>query len=149
MNLTRFLGRVQDTRTMPRPLQNLDEIFHAALEISDPVKRAGFLDDACAGAKDLRHRIETLLCAALAADDFFKMGQVLPEAEPGDSALSELSAEKTGTQIGSYRLLEKIGEGGFGIVYRAQQSAPVEREVALKIIKLGMDTREVIRRFEA
>src|SRR5580765_6185137 len=62
---------------------------------------------------------------------------------------SDFVIEPTGTMIGRYKLLEKIGEGGFGVVFMAEQVEPVQRKVALKIIKAGMDTKEVIARFEA
>ncbi len=68
--------------------------------------------------------------------------------EPAES-IGDLKAEELGTDIGRYRLLEKIGEGGFGSVYVAEQKEPVRRRVALKVLKLGMDTRRVIARFEA
>jgi serine/threonine protein kinase len=89
----------------------------------------------------LRQQVETLLRAHEQAGDF--LGQTVKLAEP------DFALEKTGMMIGRYKLLEKIGEGGFGVVYMAEQTEPVQRKVALKIIKAGMDTREVVARFEA
>jgi serine/threonine protein kinase len=112
------------------------DIFCAALERTSDTARAVFLDDACADSPATRARIEALLQAAEAAGEF------LAEAEAPVS-------ESTGSRIDRYRLGERIGEGGFGVVYRAEQERPVRRTVALKIIKLGMDTRAVVARFEA
>ncbi|HEX2862449.1 MAG TPA: serine/threonine-protein kinase, partial [Lacunisphaera sp.] len=112
------------------------EIFNAALERATHAERAAYLIEACAGWPEGRNRIEALLRAAEDAGGF----------------LSEEHApvrEGPGARIGAYQLLERIGEGGFGVVYRAAQEQPVRRTVALKIIKLGMDTRAVVARFEA
>ena len=122
------------------PLNRDDEIFSEALDL--PVdQRAAFLDRACAGDPAQRTRIDALLAGYEAAEGFLEQPLVeptalVPEAKPGDV-------------IGRYTLLRKIGEGGCGIVYLAEQKEPVRRRVALKIIKLGMDTRAVIARFEA
>ncbi len=116
------------------------EIFGDAIEL--PVEeRAAFLDRECAGDLALRARVSSLLAAHEAAEDFL---QRTPAERP--PALAE---EKPGDVIGHYTLLRKIGEGGCGVVYLAEQSEPVRRRVALKVIKLGMDTRQVIARFEA
>src|SRR5207244_3336507 len=100
------------------------------------------LATACDGDPGLRARVEILLAAA-AHDDRFLLGSGAAEEfaapDPG---------ERPGDRIGPYRLVEQIGEGGFGTVFRAEQDHPVRRTVALKIIKLGMDTRAVIARFE-
>ena len=117
-----------------------DEIFAEAIDLP-AAERAAFLDRACAGDAALRARVGALLTGHDAADDFLERSPVarataLPEEKPGDV-------------IGRYTLLKKIGEGGCGVVYLAEQSSPVRRRVALKIIKLGMDTRQVIARFEA
>jgi Tol biopolymer transport system component len=114
------------------------EIFANALEWSDPGERAAYLSIACGADMDLRCQVESLLHAHQQADGF------LPPPEPG-----QLHVEGPGTLIGRYRLLQEIGEGGFGLVFMAEQTEPVRRKVALKIIKAGMDTREVIARFEA
>jgi serine/threonine protein kinase len=119
----------------------MKELFAQALEKKSPAERESFLDEACAGEPELRAQIESLLRAHEQAGDF--LGQTVKLAE------SDFVIEPTGTMIGRYKLLEKIGEGGFGDVWMAEQEEPVRRRVALKIIKLGMDTREVVARFEA
>ncbi|WP_438480971.1 protein kinase domain-containing protein [Oleiharenicola lentus] len=117
-----------------------EEIFGDAIELPAD-ERAAFLDQACAGDGALRARLATLLASHEAADDFM--------ARPSASRAEALPEEKPGDQLGRYTLLKKIGEGGCGVVYLAEQSVPVRRRVALKVIKLGMDTREVMTRFEA
>jgi WD40 repeat protein len=121
--------------------KDIKEIFAQALQISMPAERAGFLDSACKDDPELRGQVESLLEAHHEAGDFLCETIKLP---PIDSM-----TEPRGTMIGRYKLLEKIGEGGFGIVYMAEQQEPVQRKVALKIIKAGMDTQEVIARFAA
>src|SRR5881409_3483472 len=118
------------------------EIFESALDIASLEERTTYVKDACGGNDGLRQRVEALLRANDLADSF------LPN-EPKENAAIALSEEKLGTVIGRYKLLEKIGEGGMGVVYMAEQEEPVRRRVALKIIKLGMDTRQVVARFEA
>jgi len=121
------------------------DIFGAALEL-EPGERAAFVEAATRSEPLLRERVEELLAAHLAADRFLGT----PLVPPDPSLWSELRpvTEAPGDRIGPYLLAERLGEGGFGIVYRAEQLEPVRREVALKVIKLGMDTREVIARFE-
>jgi hypothetical protein len=116
-------------------------IFGEALRLSVPAARAAYLDQACAGDLVLRQEVESLLSAYAQAGDFLAHTMPLPE--------SDVTLEHPGTRIGRYKLLERIGEGGFGVVWMAEQEEPVRRRVALKIIKLGMDTREVVARFEA
>ncbi len=117
-----------------------DEIFADALELP-PAERSAFLDRACADDPAQRARIEALLAGnAAAAHGFLDQPAVVRP---------ELPEEKIGDQIGAYILRRRLGEGGCGVVYLAEQTEPVRRNVALKIIKLGMDTREVIARFEA
>jgi len=110
-------------------------IFTEALEHEDPAQRAAFLDAACADNPALRERIERLLLqhASMSAETLDK-----PHA-----------AERPGVVIGPYKLLQQIGEGGMGVVWMAEQTQPVQRKVALKVIKPGMDSRQVIARFEA
>ena len=115
------------------------EIFTAAMNQTDPVERAAWLSEQCAGNTPLRQRIESLLAEHQQLGSFMD----LPTA-----TLSH-SAEHLGTQIGPYKLLQQIGEGGMGVVYMAEQTEPVQRKVALKVIKPGMDSRQVIARFEA
>ncbi len=120
-------------------------VFIAALEKDDPVERAAFLDQACADDLPLRQRIERLLKAHEPADSF------LERRPPGLGVTvdEQPTAEHPGTTIGSYKLLQHIGEGGMGVVFMAEQQQPVRRKVALKIVKPGMDSKQVIARFEA
>src|SRR5476651_653280 len=113
-----------------------------ALPVAD---RAAYLEQTCGGNPALRARLDALLRA-------HDLSQSLLAGSPGAArtAISNLGlAEKTGTIFGRYKLLQKIGEGGCGVVYMAEQEVPVRRRVALKVIKLGMDTRAVVARFEA
>src|SRR5437868_1751953 len=113
----------------------LMEVLADAMELPAP-KRALFLDSTCLGEPHLRREIEELLtCAEPAARAFDAGSHELARADP--------------EQIGAYQILEPIGEGGMAIVYRAAQGHPVRRIVALKLIKLGMDTGQFVARFEA
>ncbi|HUA69356.1 MAG TPA: serine/threonine-protein kinase, partial [Candidatus Saccharimonadales bacterium] len=143
---------------MSVPISREKAVFDAALEMTDPAQRRLFLDEACAGNAGLRSAVEELLSTQAEAERFFT---------EGSSSLAELTnelknaphlverrdgpafEERPGKIIGRYKLLQQIGEGGCGIVYMAEQEIPVRRRVALKIIKLGMDTKSVIARFEA
>jgi len=138
--------------------QREKSLFNAAQDITDPARRRAFLEEACGDDLALRTRIERLLSAGEQADDF--LAGCGPALEAAAVALdpSEISRsldvaqsldEKPGSRIGPYKLLQKIGEGGCGVVYMAEQERPVRRRVALKVIKLGMDTKTVIARFEA
>ncbi|MCE9527806.1 MAG: serine/threonine-protein kinase [Planctomycetales bacterium] len=118
------------------------EIFTAALNKADPAERVALLDEHCSGNAPLRQRIESLLAEHDQLGSFMDM-------PTSDATIDQHSPEKPGTIIGSYKLLEQIGEGGFGVVFMAEQTEPVRRKVALKILKPGMDTRQVIARFEA
>ena len=123
---------------------NPEDIFHRASEITDPKKRNAFLDEACQGNEKLRSEVEALLSSDEQAGSFLKV----PPIDP-DITLDTSSEGLLGTNIGRYELIQVIGEGGMGLVYLAQQRQPVKRQVALKIIKPGMDSKEVIARFEA
>ncbi len=114
------------------------DIFAEALDIASPEARLAFLDQACAGDAALRARVDELLQAIQSGESFL-----------ANKARVAVVTEKPGDRIGRYKLLEQIGEGGWGVVYLAEQQEPVRRRVALKVIKLGMDTRSVIARFEA
>jgi serine/threonine protein kinase/tetratricopeptide (TPR) repeat protein len=107
-------------------------------------RRAAYLDQVCAGDGELRRNIEMLLRAQANAGDFLSL--------PVTAAIATIdgtSTERLGSVVGSYKLLEQIGEGGFGVVFMAEQQEPLRRKVALKVIKPGMDSRQVIARFEA
>ena len=122
-----------------------EAIFSNALH-EVPAQRARYLDEACAGQPALRRRIEELLKAQPQLGEFMENPA---EIEPPGAPESMPPLESSGTRIGRYKLLQKIGEGGCGVVYMAEQEEPVRRRVALKVIKLGMDTKSVIARFEA
>ncbi|HSA02741.1 MAG TPA: serine/threonine-protein kinase, partial [Candidatus Paceibacterota bacterium] len=121
-------------------------LFDAAMDLP-PEQRAAYLDQSCGDDTALRQRIESLLKASESQCEFLD--------SPRDPQLSETlritvpPSEKPGDRIGRYKLLQQIGEGGCGVVYMAEQEEPICRRVALKIIKLGMDTKTVIARFEA
>jgi hypothetical protein len=119
-------------------------IFAEALDKS-PEERKAYLDRVCGTNTELRQHVEVLLNAyTQAGDDFLEVPPV-----DCDVTLDTPLAEGPGSIIGPYKLLEKIGEGGMAVVYMAEQERPLRRRVALKIIKLGMDTKQVIARFEA
>jgi WD40 repeat protein/serine/threonine protein kinase len=122
----------------------LRALFCEALDRKTPEERAEYLDRACQGEPELRARVEALLRAHAEASGFLK--------EPSGglvATVDEPIPERPGTVIGPYKLLEEIGEGGFGVVFMAEQTQPVRRKVALKVLKPGMDTRQVVARFEA
>ncbi len=134
------------------------QIFNAALELSSPAQRAAYLEQACAGDEPLRRKVEVLLNAYHEAGTFLENPPAGVQAsacpappDQGSTGATVLApgTEKPGDRIGRYKLREKIGEGGCGVVYVAEQEEPVRRRVALKVIKLGMDTRSVIARFGA
>jgi len=123
------------------------EIFFAALEQPGPDERAAFLDGACGKNPLLRQRMEKLLAEHFEVDSFLQSAAV--EAPLPPVVESTPLGEGPGSLIGRYKLLEKIGEGGFGEVWMAEQREPIKRRVALKIIKLGMDSKQVVARFQA
>jgi tetratricopeptide (TPR) repeat protein/serine/threonine protein kinase len=129
---------------MNRDLHSLETIFAQAIEIEAPDAREAFLDKACENDAELRREVDQLVV------DYFRAGQFLekPAAHIVASADEPIS-EGPGSIIGPYRLMERIGEGGMGLVFVAEQDHPVRRKVALKVIKPGMDTRPVVARFEA
>ena len=138
-------------------MKNLDAIYFAARELPS-ADRPDFLAQACAGDDELQQRVKQMLAVSAEAEAFITD---LPDDDSEDRtsdngsakslklALAEAPDEAVGQTLGRYKLLERVGEGGCGVVYVAQQTEPVRRRVALKVIKLGMDTREVIARFEA
>jgi eukaryotic-like serine/threonine-protein kinase len=135
---------------------NEETLFEAARNLDSAAARRAFLDQACAGAPDLRARIEALLESGTESEKFFHdaarfdLTPISHPVESGDDGSRDFPfTEGLGTRIGRYKLLQKIGEGGGGVIYMAEQQEPVRRRIALKIIKLGMDTRNVIARFEA
>src|SRR5215831_18324915 len=129
---------------MPADPKRIQSLFLEAIEVADPAVRASLLARACGEDAGLRQRVEALLEA------HEQPGSFLEEASPALVATAdEALTERPGTVIGPYKLLEQIGEGGFGVVFMAEQQRPVRRKVALKVLKPGMDTRQVVARFEA
>jgi serine/threonine protein kinase/tetratricopeptide (TPR) repeat protein len=124
---------------MPAKLSSL-EAASEALKIPEGPDRAAYLDLACGDDAELRRQVESLLALHGRAGRFLEAPTLGPEERPSESP---------GAVIGPYKLLEEIGEGGMGAVYMAEQAQPVRRQVALKVIKPGMDTKQVIARFEA
>src|SRR6266542_6727408 len=124
--------------------KSIDQIFWDAAQITPAGERDAYLARACAGDAELLRRVEQLLQARSGAENFLESPAPNPVA-----TVEELVGERPGTVIGPYKLMEQIGEGGFGVVFMAEQTQPVRRRVALKIIKPGMDTRQVVARFEA
>ena len=119
-------------------------IFIDAVENVSPERWREYLDEACGDDAALRDKVQRLLDAHGAIGSFMDKPAAAPVA-----TVDQPITEKLGTQIGPYKLLQQLGEGGMGVVYMAEQKEPVKRRVALKIIKPGMDTRQVITRFEA
>jgi len=120
-----------------------ETVFEAAVQLPAD-KRADFLAEACGDDARLHQRIEVLLAAHDRGGGFMEQ-----PAGPARPAAPDFSPEKGGDKIGRYKLLQQIGEGGCGLVYMAEQEEPVRRRVAIKVIKLGMDTKQVVARFEA
>ena len=126
--------------------RQLDEeaIFHVARDIVNPESRAKYLEQICAGDLNLRNRVEELLKVDEEESDFLKSSPAV-EATVDQQPITE----RPGITIGRYRLMEQIGEGGMGVVFVAEQQRPLQRKVALKVIKPGMDSKAVIARFDA
>ncbi len=130
---------------MEQTINQEEQIFLAALELEKTADRNEFLDKACGDNGILRRRVEDLLA-------FHQRGDNILDATSGGlfgRPAAEIDSISAGTQIGPYKLLQQIGVGGMGVVFMAEQQQPVRRKVAIKVIKLGMDTRSVIARFEA
>src|SRR5262245_5039773 len=122
-----------------------NDLFLKALELRSPGERQRYLDEACAGNAALRAEVESLFEASARAGGFLES----PAPQLVATIYGRQVTEGPGTVIGPYKLLEQIGEGGFGVVFMAEQQHPVRRKVALKVLKPGMDTRQVVARFEA
>src|SRR5262245_20001744 len=133
----RFLLWCTITTQMNANSERIIELFNQALTRT-PDERSALLDATCGAEPALRAEVEALLGAGERAGEFLRPPPPLTPAN-----------ETPGEHIGPYKLIEKIGEGGCGVVYIAQQDKPVCRQVALKIIKLGLDTEQVTARFEA
>jgi serine/threonine protein kinase/tetratricopeptide (TPR) repeat protein len=124
-------------------LSAVESVFFAALDRETPEERAAYLDQACGADPELRRCVERLLQAQP------RVGSFLQSPAPVPTVDIQPVAERPGTVLGPYKLLEQIGEGGFGVVFMAEQEQPVRRKVALKVLKAGMDSRQVVARFEA
>jgi serine/threonine protein kinase/tetratricopeptide (TPR) repeat protein len=123
---------------------SVETVFAAAAQ--KPItERLAYLDEACGADAELRRKVDRLLVAHDAAGDFLES----PAQRPNGTIDEPPITERPGSMIGPYKLKEQIGEGGFGLVFVAEQQEPVKRKVALKVIKPGMDTREVMARFTA
>jgi serine/threonine protein kinase/Flp pilus assembly protein TadD len=140
-----LFGTNQENGKMNVDKLRVDSIFLAAIEKPTAEERSAYLDNVCGSDPELRKRVERLVAAQPKVSSFLE--------SPAPAllvAVDELSvSEDPGTVIGPYKLLEQIGEGGFGVVFMAEQTQPVRRKVALKVLKPGMDTRQVVARFEA
>lgn len=124
---------------------DVQKIFLKAVEKTNPAERDAYLEGVCGQNVELRAQIEQLLSAHEKSEGFLER----PLFDADATQDRERITETPGEMIGSYRLLQQIGEGGFGVVFMAEQQRPVVRKVALKIVKPGMDTKEVVARFEA
>lgn len=136
---------------MDSDVVRLRRLFEDAIQLP-AAERQALLEARCAGQPELRQQVEALIATAESSDRF--LCAPTAAAASGDShtvatRLATPLAERPGTKIGPYKLLQQIGEGGFGVVFMAEQERPVVRRVAMKVIKLGMDTRAVVARFEA
>src|SRR2546423_1639839 len=134
---------------MKNDVNREEQIFEAALQFPTPEQRTAYIKGACENDEKLRQRVEALLKAHENAGGFLDQ---LPAVVSSKTLLVTTGmmavTEKPGDRIGRYKVLQQIGEGGCGVVYMAEQEEPVRRRVALKVIKLGMDTKSVIGRFE-
>jgi eukaryotic-like serine/threonine-protein kinase len=134
---------------MPAEPRSLKEVFLAALAIA-PAERAAWLEQACGQDAELRQRAELMLAAHDSPQSLLDRPTFVAErSDAVTGACTGAEAERPDSVIGHYKLLQQIGEGGMGTVFMAEQTQPVQRKVALKVIKAGMDSRQVIARFEA
>src|SRR5499427_3639357 len=129
---------------MPENQLQVDEVVDEAIRRASGPDRARYLDEVCGGDLELRRRVERLLRAVSEAGSFLET----PAQDPSPT-VDQPPVEGPGTVIGPYKLIEQVGEGGMGSVWMAQQQEPVKRLVAVKLIKAGMDSKQVIARFEA
>jgi serine/threonine protein kinase len=128
---------------------NERDIFIAALQKQDGPERRAYLDEACRTDPALCERVLGLLAVHERAGSFLERPAAAPDASGGQATEDRLARESPAPAVGPYKLLQAIGEGGMGTVYMAEQTRPVQRKVAVKIIKPGMDSKQVIARFEA
>ena len=139
---------------MPADLQKAREIFLHAVGKLPPEQWQGYVSDACAGDAELVRQVRHLLQVHAEAGSFLESpasalpSPIVGQGQGGGPTIDQPPSESPGGVIGLYKLLQQIGEGGMGVVWMAEQTHPVQRKVALKIIKPGMDSRQVIARFE-
>src|SRR5688572_23982578 len=131
-------GSAGECGSMTEQASSERSIFEAAIEMRSPTERAAYVDDACGSDSALRQEVEALL----AAHD--RLGTIASFATGCAATTDVPSGDYSGTTIGPYKLLEQIGEGGMGLVFVADQQEPIKRRVALKVIKPGMDSKQVI-----
>ena len=128
------------------------DIFLKAIDFSSPHEQEAFLAEACGSDESLRRQVEAMLQAHAAADSFLEKPaaalDLTVDAIPGRQEV-RVASESPGTRVGRYKLLQQLGEGGMGVVFLAEQQEPVRRMVAVKIIKQGMDSAQVVARFES
>lgn len=136
-------SKFESTEVSDKQSQSEERLFEQARKLQDAEERDEFLQKACGADTGLYQRLTALLAADGNVDSFLDHPE--NDTESWDSPRTSL----VGQQIGNYKLLQQIGEGGFGVVYMAEQTKPVSRKVALKVIKPGMDTAAVVARFEA
>jgi len=127
-------------------MTDLDIFINAPDGLTD-VELSAYFDDVCGDDKALRAQVESLVAAHRGSTTFMELAPLRSTGKAGTNPPAD--PEQPGSVIDRYRLIEKVGTGGFGAVWMAEQTEPVRRRVALKIVKLGMDTAKVIRRFEA
>src|SRR5262245_21060278 len=127
---------------MPGLPPEFEAVFAAAIELPKPDERAAYIATACGANVELRSQVEHLV------DAYFRAGKFLESGAPRHT-FDEPAGDTPGTAIGPYKLLESIGEGGMGVVWMAQQSEPIKRLVAVKLIKAGLDSKQVLARFDA
>lgn len=131
--------------TMPK----LETIFAEAVELHDPVQQRDYIDSACQDNTLLRNRVGALIEANRRAASFMTEPAGIFDLEDFEATTNEPIGEQPGDVVGRYELVEQIGEGGMGTVFLARQTEPVKRNVALKVVKPGLDTKEVVARFES
>src|SRR5262245_9409119 len=123
------------------PPKSIDRIFWDAAQIASPAERQAFLDEACGGDAALQQKVESMLALRSQAEKFLESPPPPLGATSGEQATGFSPSESPGAHIGPYKLLELIGEGGMGTVWMAEQKEPLQRRVALKVIKPGMDSK--------
>jgi hypothetical protein len=129
---------------MQPQVHSIESILATAVEIASAEERQRYVDQACGGDAELKRRVEELIA------NYLRAGSFLEDPAPGPHATTDVPAhERPGVVLGQFKLLEQIGEGGMGTVWMAEQTEPIQRRVAVKVVKEGMDSKQVLARFEA